>query len=227
MRPSSKNGLGVGGLLATPVRVIESCTDKHFDKHHDASKTAPTRVVVSTSAKTSTEFGNLEAELLLRQIEAREAIRRGPGKMNLLDGTAHCTLEACSEGARITFGGAPFCLNHFILRCYDSLDQLDPRIRSRRGVNTETNNLRESVEECSNRALLVSLRSESLSNLDRSRLLDILLWSSELQFLLNMSARDFDLLAAFRQGSELAAPTQTTPSPQPSKQAPDNGAQNL
>ena len=36
------------------------------------------------------------------------------------------------------------------------------------------------VEECSRRALEVSLATEGLSNLQRARLLDILLWASDI-----------------------------------------------
>jgi hypothetical protein len=44
--------------------------------------------------------------------------------------------------------------------------------------------MREFVEECSRKALDVSLHSESLTNLQRGRLLDILLWAGELFLLL-------------------------------------------
>ena len=40
------------------------------------------------------------------------------------------------------------------------------------------------VEECSRQALEVSFRCESLTNLQRGRLLDILLWAGELFLLL-------------------------------------------
>jgi hypothetical protein len=132
--------------------------------------------------------------------------------MTLLDGTERCTLEACESGVSISMGGAPFCLEHFVSRCYELLQVLDPRIRNRRGEIAELSTLRESIEECSNSALLVSLRAEALTNLNRSRLLDILLWSSDLLFLLNISARDFDLLTAFRRDSDLAPHFELQPS---------------
>jgi len=44
--------------------------------------------------------------------------------------------------------------------------------------------MRAFVEECSRKALDVSLQSENLSNLQRGRLLDILLWAGELFLLL-------------------------------------------
>jgi len=51
--------------------------------------------------------------------------------------------------------------------------------------------LRGFVEECSRRALDVALRCESLDNLQRGRLLDILLWAGELFLLLRAPNRGF------------------------------------
>jgi hypothetical protein len=44
--------------------------------------------------------------------------------------------------------------------------------------------MRAFIEECSRKALDVSLQSENLTNLQRGRLLDILLWAGELFLLL-------------------------------------------
>jgi len=44
--------------------------------------------------------------------------------------------------------------------------------------------MRAFIEECSQKALEVSLQYENLSNLERARLLDILLWASELFLIL-------------------------------------------
>jgi hypothetical protein len=44
--------------------------------------------------------------------------------------------------------------------------------------------MRAFIEECSRKALDVSLQSEDLTNLQRGRLLDILLWAGELFLLL-------------------------------------------
>jgi hypothetical protein len=48
--------------------------------------------------------------------------------------------------------------------------------------------MREFIEECSRKALDVALHSETLTNLQRGRLLDILLWAGEL-FLLVRAPR--------------------------------------
>jgi hypothetical protein len=117
-------------------------------------------------------------------------------KKNLLDGQQSCSVEFCDAAALISLGQKPLCLNHFIVRCYEWLDYLDPLIRGRIYVQREMERVQALVEECSNRTLLVSLRCEDLTNLDRSRLLDILLLSSDLLFQLRVPRNEFPTLFA-------------------------------
>jgi len=153
----------------------------------------------------------MQAELLLHGLGIKDVNPWGPEKMNLLEPAQHCTLESCQNAATIFLESRPYCLEHFIGHCYELLDRLDPRIRGNHAESAELHRLREAVEECSNRALLLSLRCETLTNSDRSRLLDILLWSSDLLFLLNISPHDFALLKAFRTESERTAGFETSP----------------
>src|SRR5580658_8539929 len=51
--------------------------------------------------------------------------------------------------------------------------------------------LRAFIEECSRRALEVALHCDDISNLQRGRLLDILLWAGELFLLLRAPSRGF------------------------------------
>ena len=109
-------------------------------------------------------------------------------KPDLNSGIKQCSFDDCKIHSIIVLGEKPFCLQHFIARCYEWMDQLEPAARDKFRSATETGRLQASVEECSNRALLVSLRCETLTNLDRSRLLDILLRSSDLLFLRRIPA---------------------------------------
>jgi hypothetical protein len=145
------------------------------------------------------------------ELGINEVQPRGSNKMNLLDEARHCTEESCETAANIILECKPYCLEHFIVHCYELLDRLDPRIRGKHSESQELSQLKGSVEECSNRALIISLRFERLTNIDRSRLLDILLWSSDLLFLLNISPHDFDLLRAFRLDSEGCSSLETAP----------------
>lgn len=97
-----------------------------------------------------------------------------------------CSANHCTSASLIVLGEKPFCLQHFLIRCYEWLDQLDPAAREKFNDEAETARVKALVEECSNRALLVSLRCETLDNLDRSRLLDILLRCSDLLYALRI-----------------------------------------
>lgn len=122
-------------------------------------------------------------------------------KSHLLDGKQDCVVDACDFPALITLGQDPFCLKHFLVRCYEWLDYLEPQIQGKAFMQTDLHRAQSMVEECSNRVLLISLRCEELSNLDRSRLLDILLLSSDLLFQLRVPRSQFSTLLANRSKS--------------------------
>jgi hypothetical protein len=109
----------------------------------------------------------------------------GTGNMDIVSSKAGSKASCCAKSAVISLGGQELCLDHFLASCYARLDTLEPVIRGRSLEGGENLAARASLEECSNRALLVCLRHESLTNLDRSRLLDILLLSGDLQLLLH------------------------------------------
>ena len=99
-------------------------------------------------------------------------------------GKRDCSMGSCGSAAITTLDRQPLCLNHFLLRCYERLEGLDPRGRKFTAEPLDLVSMRAFVEECSRKALDVSLQSENLSNLQRGRLLDILLWAGELFLLL-------------------------------------------
>jgi hypothetical protein len=112
----------------------------------------------------------------------------GPGTMDILTSKESCKTDSCTNSAVITLAGEELCLDHFFARCYERLDMVEPMVRGRSVDPTEVRAVRAVLEECSNRALLISLRHEHLNNLDRSRLLQILLLCGDLQLLLSRSA---------------------------------------
>ena len=99
-------------------------------------------------------------------------------------GKRNCRMGSCSSAAITTLDRQALCLNHFLLRCYEKLEGLDPRRRKFSAEPVDLASMRSFVEECSRKALDVSLQSKNLSNLQRGRLLDILLWAGELFLLL-------------------------------------------
>src|SRR5260370_3672800 len=108
----------------------------------------------------------------------------GLGGMDPMLGKRNCWVDSCGGAAITTLDHQALCLNHFLLRCYEKLEGLDPRGRKFSAEPVDLASMRAFIEECSRKALEVSLQSENLSNLQRGRLLDILLWAGELFLLL-------------------------------------------
>jgi hypothetical protein len=98
----------------------------------------------------------------------------------MVDETKKCSLHSCPDVAVTCLAQQALCLEHFLSRCYEDLDRFDVRGRSADGNSARTAALKAFVDECSQRALEVSLQCQGLDNLQRGRLLDILLWAGEL-----------------------------------------------
>ena len=96
----------------------------------------------------------------------------------------NCRVGSCGSAAITTLDHQALCLNHFLSRCYEKLENLEPRGRKFSAEPVDLASMRAFIEECSRKALDISLHSESLTNLQRGRLLDILLWAGELFLLL-------------------------------------------
>lgn len=92
-----------------------------------------------------------------------------------------CAVESCQEDCVAKLDGQALCLDHFFAECYASLDGFE-RYRKKPGAVREINRvqLRAFLEECSGQALNVSLCCQKMNNLQRARLLDVLLWAGEL-----------------------------------------------
>src|SRR5229473_6377007 len=108
----------------------------------------------------------------------------GLGAMDTMLGKRNCSAGSCGSAASTTLDHQALCLNHFLLRCYERLEGLDPRGRKFGADPVDVISKRAFIDECSRKALDVSLQSEDLSNLQRGRLLDILLWAGALFLLL-------------------------------------------
>ena len=101
-------------------------------------------------------------------------------------GKRSCGIGQCKRAALTSLERQALCLNHFLARCYEGLERVDPRGRRFSIEPVDMASMRAFVEECSRRALDVSLQSNELDNLQRGRLLDILLWAGELFVVLRM-----------------------------------------
>jgi hypothetical protein len=102
-----------------------------------------------------------------------------------------CAVDFCEGAAVASLAQQDFCLNHFIDLCYENLQRIDPRGQKAGRLPLDLPSLRSFVEECSARTLHVALHCEDISNLQRGRLLDILLWAGKLFLLLRVPSRGF------------------------------------
>jgi len=110
----------------------------------------------------------------------------GLGTMDMLRGKRNCRVGSCGGAAITSMDRQALCVNHFVSRCYEELDRVDPRGRKFTAEPVDVASMRAFIEECSRKALDISLQSQALSNLQRGRLLDILLWAGELFLLLRV-----------------------------------------
>jgi hypothetical protein len=89
-----------------------------------------------------------------------------------------CGYSDCQEHGIASLGAEDLCCDHFVLRCYEFLQQIDVRTRDKKDVDGSPDQMG-SVNSCLQGALEVSLRAASLSNLQKARLLDVILWAGE------------------------------------------------
>jgi hypothetical protein len=120
------------------------------------------------------------------EMSAPATINRGPGAMKVHSEMPHCTTDTCGETGVVVLAGEPLCLGHFLQGCYQRLERFDPVVRGKRRNSAGTEGAPNVLEDLVKQVLIVCLQRENLSNRDRSRLLDILLWAGELQFLLRV-----------------------------------------
>src|SRR6266851_11694 len=107
------------------------------------------------------------------------------GGMDTMLASRNCRVGSCGSAAITTLDHQALCLNHFLSRCYEKLEKLEPRGRKFSAAEpVDLASMRAFIEECSRKALDISLHSQNLTNLQRGRLLDILLWAGELFLLL-------------------------------------------
>jgi hypothetical protein len=115
----------------------------------------------------------------------------GSGAMSKMVEARICAVDFCEGAGVASLAQQDFCVNHFIELCYENLQRIDPRTQKGDRLALDLPTLRAFVEECSNRALEVALRCDDIDNLQRGRLLDILLWAGELFLLLRAPSRGF------------------------------------
>lgn len=90
-----------------------------------------------------------------------------------------CKRGDCSRVVVTTFCQEPLCLDHFCSSCYEFLNGIDQRERSLSTSRLEAPEQSRTADECARRVLDICVSGTLLSNLERARLLDILLWCGD------------------------------------------------
>jgi hypothetical protein len=91
-----------------------------------------------------------------------------------------CHRSDCPRAVVVTFRTEALCLDHFCARCYEFLDGIDRRQQSNSAAPGSTVEHILIVDECARRALEICMSATILNNLERARLLDIVLWCGDI-----------------------------------------------
>ncbi len=100
-----------------------------------------------------------------------------------------CSAPGCPQPAMAKLEGRSLCPAHFIVTSYHRLEESAERLRDPTFSGTTSEALRDFTEECIRQSADISQTAESLDNLSRARLLDILLWAAEINTRLRRGPR--------------------------------------
>jgi hypothetical protein len=111
------------------------------------------------------------------------------GRSNETKKIEPCTTTGCKENSIATMGVETLCRRHFIDSSYTRLERYE-ELRKRRGLNlVGAEAMRRFIHECSRQADEIEHTATDLDNLDRAKLLHIILTASELGRFLRRSPR--------------------------------------
>jgi hypothetical protein len=106
-----------------------------------------------------------------------------------------CNTAGCGQAVAASLDGEALCREHFISVCYTRLDRYD-EIRRGPGLSaTDTESVRRFIHECTRYADEIEHSAQDLDNLERAKLLHIILTASELGRHLRRSPRKVAAIA--------------------------------
>lgn len=100
-----------------------------------------------------------------------------------------CSETACPEAAIVLLGDSSMCSKHFIERSYQELEKISERVSEPAFDESLAETAGRLLEDCMRGAADIAGRPTSLSNLEKARVVDVLLWASELYGRLRRSPR--------------------------------------
>src|SRR6266404_4462390 len=102
------------------------------------------------------------------------------GELSSMCNAESCHRSDCSRHVVVTFRAEALCLDHFCARCYEFLDGIDRRQQLNQAAPGSAVEDVLIADECARRALDICMSAAILNNLERARLLDILLWCGDI-----------------------------------------------
>ncbi len=90
-----------------------------------------------------------------------------------------CDRRGCALPVITTFCKEALCLDHFCSSSYEFLNGTDERGQLSTASNLPTTEQIQTADECARRTLAICMSKLLLNNLERARLLDILLWCGD------------------------------------------------
>ncbi len=103
--------------------------------------------------------------------------------------TSACSAAGCQQPATAHLETCALCREHFVTSCYDRLDEYRDRVSDRPYPAESTGALWQFVTEASQQLITMTQEASHLDNLERARLLDLLLCVAELSQRLRRSPR--------------------------------------
>lgn len=100
-----------------------------------------------------------------------------------------CKESGCPDAAIVLLGDDWFCGRHFIDRSYQQLEKISANLREPLYDEKNAEVSAKRLEECMRGAADIACRPAPPSNLEKARVIDVLLWSSELHGRLRRSPR--------------------------------------
>lgn len=94
--------------------------------------------------------------------------------------TKYCCRGGCTRTVVAAFRAEAYCLDHLCGRCYEELGRIHVEQAKETGTEWAAQQ-RLITDECARRALDICMGTRELNNVERARLLDILLWCGELE----------------------------------------------
>jgi hypothetical protein len=100
-----------------------------------------------------------------------------------------CSVTGCDQAVGATLEDEALCQGHFISVCYARLERYDEIRKVHRQNESDSESARRFINQCSRQADEIEHATKNLDNLDRARLLHIILWANELGRHLRRSPR--------------------------------------